>query len=475
MKSNISIIDLSVKYKGYKNYILKNVSFDVACGEVVSLIGESGCGKTTLAKAVIGVLPTDATKNGKILIEDNDILSPKKAELTEVRGKKIGIVFQDSFASLNPTLKIWNQIKHVYKEKYKHANYERIYNEARSVLRSVGVLDCDRILQSYPAELSGGTNQKINIALSLIREPDLLILDEPTSSLDVLSQEEILKIILYIRKHKSTAIIFITHDIILATRISDKIIVMKDGYCVESCLRNELDAFNFKEEYTASLYSDALFYQNNVCVNIKSEERLLEFIHVTKSFSEKKVINNMSFSILRGESFGLVGKIGSGKSTICKLICGIYKPNYGTVKIQDETRIEMVFQNANSSLSHYKSIRDSLNESCIIKKSKRYGDSFLLEYIKPFGLPEDILDRIPSQLSGGQKQKIAIIRALLNKPSLIIFDEPTSSLDVVSQKNILNIIKEMQIKYSLTYIFISHNQNVINYMCNRWMTVDYLH
>jgi peptide/nickel transport system ATP-binding protein len=474
MKGKFSIIDLSVKYESYKNYILKNVDLDIACGEVVSIIGESGCGKTTLAKAFIGVLPTNAIKNGRILVEDVDIISLKKSDLSKVRGEKISIVFQDSFASLNPTLKIWSQIKHVYKEKYKNVNYQHIYNEARSILRLVGLLNCDLIFQSYPAELSGGTNQKINIALSLIREPNLLILDEPTSSLDILSQEEILKIIQHIRNYKSTAIIFITHDIILATKISDKIIVMKNGHNIESCSRNNLGTFNFKKEYTTSLYNDALFCQNNRNVNIQSGECLLEFVHVSKAFSEKKVIDDISFSILKGESFGLVGKIGSGKSTMCKLICGIYKPDCGTIKIQDKTRIEMVFQNANSSLNPYKMIRDSLNENCVIKKDKKYSDSFLLKYIKPFGLPEDILDRIPSQLSGGQKQKIAIIRALLNRPDLIIFDEPTSSLDVTSQKNILNIIKDMQKKYPLTYVFISHNPNVISYMCNRYIAVDYL-
>ncbi|MCK9329819.1 MAG: ATP-binding cassette domain-containing protein [Candidatus Cloacimonetes bacterium] len=473
MNNKLSVTNLSVKYENYKNYILEDVNFDLAGNEVVSIIGESGCGKTTLAKAIAGLLPASAIKNGEILIDGTDVLSLKKSDLSKVRGKKIGLTFQDSFASLNPTLKIWSQMKYVLKEKYKQENYKFIYNKACSVLKLVGLIDCHRILQSYPAELSGGTNQKINFALSIIQEPDVLILDEPTSSLDILSQEEILKIIQYLCSYKKMTIIFITHNILLAARISDKIIIMRNGHNIESCSRNSFNTFDFKNEYAISLYNDALLHRNNNSKNTSPITKLIEFSNVSKTFSGKKVINNTSFAIARGESFGLIGRTGSGKSTICKLICGIYKADCGTIKIDNKTRIEMVFQNPNSSINPYRSIQDSLNENCIISKSKRYSESFLLEYIKSFGLPEDTLHKIPSQLSGGQKQKIAIIRALLNQPDIIIFDEPTSSLDVTSQKNILNIIKEIQTKYLLTYIFISHNPNVIEYMCDRHVVVGH--
>lgn len=467
METLIEIKDLDIVFLNNDkiNKVIDNVSLNIVENDFISIIGETASGKTTLAKAIIGLLPTNARiKSGKILYNNFNLCENRVFKEQKIRGEKIGIILQNSLFSLNPTMRIGTQIKIVLKQKYKKMKREELYDRSCEILRSVELYDYDHILKSYPAELSGGMNQKINIALSLFFKPQILICDEITSSLDTCSKKEIIELLNKIHKKNNITILFITHDILLAYKISKRIVVLKNGKIKEISEKRD-NKFDFKSQYAKQLQLNSIL--DGKKDKYSYNESLIEFTNVSKSFENKSVIKDLNFTLHKSDTLGIIGRTGSGKSTICKIITGIYKQDSGDVKIKDGVNIEMVFQNANSSLDSRRNIRDILNENNCINKRKKYDDKYLEVFIREFDLSIDVLNRYPDQLSGGQKQKIAIIRALLNKPDIIIFDEPTSSLDASSQKNILDIIDKVKKKYSLTYIFISHNPQVINHMCNK--------
>ena len=405
----------------------------------------------------MNLLPQNAKKTGEITV-----LGKKNAnEIAELYGKKIGMTFQDPFLSLNPTLKIKSQISIILKKRYGKLSRKEIYIKSYELLKKLGFDNIDIILNSYPSELSGGMNQKINIALSIELEPDIIIFDEITSALDYNNQDEIINLIIEYYKKKNMTIIFVTHNIILAKKISDRIIIMKEGKIVDDS-KNENGEFMFKSSYSKILYDNATYMKKNI-QNINFEDKLIQLKNITKTFNKKEVLKQTNLILNKGETIGIIGESGCGKTTLCKIICGIYKPDSGYVVMDKNINVEMVFQSAKSSLDFQQTVRSILNENNKINKRKQYDDTFLMKYIKDFNLPFDTLDRFPDEFSGGQNQKIAIIRALLNKPNVIIFDEPTSALDVSSQKDILDIINHIKEKYNLTYIFISHNPQVINF------------
>ncbi len=465
MNNIININNFSVQYYCRKKYleIIKNLNLRIEKKQIISIIGESGSGKTTLIKAIMKLLPQNAKTSGKLAIFGK--IYNSENEMQEIYGNKIGMTFQDPFLSLNPTLKIKSQIAIIIKKKYGKINEKEIHNKSYELLKKLNFNNIEEVLDSYPSEISGGMNQKINIALSLEFEPEIMIFDEPTSALDYDSQDEVIDLVLDYYKRKKPLIIFVTHNIVLAKKISDRIIIMKDGCILDDSPKTD-NGFIFNSEYARLLYNNAL-YEKNKSYEIRSSKKLIELKNIKKNFKKKEVLKNTNFTLCKGETVGIIGKTGIGKTTLCKIICGLYKASEGEIFIDKNTNIEMVFQSAKSSLDSKLKIREILNESNKINKKELYEDKVLLNYIKDFNLPVDTLERYPTELSGGQNQKIAIIRALLNHPNVIIFDEPTSSLDVNSQKDILDIINKIKEKNSLSYIFISHNPQVINYMCNR--------
>ena len=239
---------------------------------------------------------------------------------------------------------------------------------------------------------------------------------------------------------------------------------MRKGKIVEEKIKKN-KKFDFTENYTKKLYENA---DLDTCdFNNNNSLKLLQFINVKKSFNNREIIKNINFEVFKNDTLGIVGKSGSGKTTICKLIMGIYTPTEGTIDIKKDIKIEMVYQNANMSINPKQKIYKILNEENYIKKKKVYNENDMKQYFKDFNLPDNVLEKKSIELSGGQKQIISIIRALLNKPDIIILDEPTSSLDVSSQKKLLDLLKYIKEKYSITYIIISHDVKVIDYMCNR--------
>ena len=461
----IDIENLNLYYKkNNQNKILQNINFYLCENEIVSIIGESGSGKTTLAKYIMG-LDRDITisKVKKFTINNIDI-NDNISEFNQLYGNKISMVLQDPVMSLNPTLKIGKQLKILFKEKYKNINDIEINKNIEKLFEEVNLNNYKEIIKKYPAELSGGMNQRINIALSIIKEPEILIMDEPTSAIDSDNRVNLVELIKKIQQKRKISIIFITHDLILSKKIADRIIVMQNGRIVEESYKKD-EEFDFKDNYTKMLYESAQLNKNDEKKN--NGNSIIEFDNVVKKFHENRVIKNLSFKVFNNETLGIVGKSGAGKTTICKLIMGIYKPTGGKIRIQKNTKIEMVYQNANMSINPNQNIYKILNEENYIKKRRKHTKEEIEEYLKDFNLPSNVLERKSTELSGGQRQIVSIIRALLNLPNILILDEPTSSLDVKKKKKLLDLLKKIKKKYNLTYILISHDDKVIKYMCDR--------
>ena len=461
-KKVIDIKSLNISYND--NKAIDNLDFQLYEDEIVSIIGESGSGKTTLAKYIMGINQNITENTVKEYWLDGEQININPNLFNSLYGNTISMVLQDPVTSLNPTLKIKKQVKIVLKEKYKKINKDELNKKIEEIFKEININNYKDVINKYPAEISGGMNQRINIALALIKEPKILIMDEPTSAIDADNRFNLITLIKKIKQKRKISIIFITHDILLAQEIADRIVVMRKGKIVEEKIKKN-KKFDFTENYTKKLYENA---DLDTCdFNNNNSLKLLQFINVKKSFNNREIIKNINFEVFKNDTLGIVGKSGSGKTTICKLIMGIYTPTEGTIDIKKDIKIEMVYQNANMSINPKQKIYKILNEENYIKKKKVYNENDMKQYFKDFNLPDNVLEKKSIELSGGQKQIISIIRALLNKPDIIILDEPTSSLDVSSQKKLLDLLKYIKEKYSITYIIISHDVKVIDYMCNR--------
>lgn len=464
-KKIIDIKSLNINYYNEAK-VINNINFKLYKNEIVSIIGESGSGKTTLAKYIMGLSNDTTNSIVKEYIINNLRVDNNPNLISQLYGDTISMVLQDPVTSLNPTLKIGKQFKIVLKEKYGNIKNDDLDRKLDQIFKEINIDNYKEVINKYPAEISGGMNQRINIALSLIKDPKILIMDEPTSAIDANNRINLIRLIKRIKENRNLSVIFITHDILLAQNIADRIIVMRKGEIIEEAVKVN-ETFNFKDKYTKKLYESASLVGKDIFRN--ENILLISFSNVTKSFNKKDVIKNLNFNIFQNETLGIVGKSGSGKTTVCKLIMGIYKPTKGVIKVKENIKLEMVYQNANTSINPNQKIYKVLNEENYIQKRKEYNKDEIQQYLKDFNLPIDVLERKSSELSGGQKQIISIIRALLNKPDIIILDEPTSSLDVSSQKILLDLLKEIKKKYALTYIIISHDNKVIKYMCDRYI------
>lgn len=444
MENSLQIKDLSISYRaaGKKIEVIQNVNMELKPNTFYGLIGKTGAGKSTLIKAVGNILPENAKiESGTIILAGKEISFHRKEY-----EKNLGVVLQNPFASLNPTLKIGTQFLFTYGLKKAFANKKVYEQKVAESLEMVG-LDVS-VLSKYPAQLSGGMNQRINLALSLLQNPKVLILDEPTSALDADLRNELMELISGIQKRILLTVLMISHDIKLVQKYADEIYVLKDGKVTKE-----------GREFTQIqlLDSEKAPYQSEV---------ILKCDAVEKSFHTKSVVKNLSFQLHRGECLGVVGPSGGGKSTICKILCGLYRPDHGKIEKEQGIKIEMLFQDAASSLDPSMSVKQILNESRVILKQKEYTREELGKWLNYFALPVRLLEQNVSQLSGGQRQMIAVLRIVMDAPDIVILDEPTSAMDVFLQKTLLDFLKKIQKELNLTYILVSHDQEVIKYMCH---------
>lgn len=491
----MTIKDLSLVFKQNSSNkqdfnALNKINLSIEKGEFVGLVGESGCGKTITALASVGLLPKNAKIiDGSVLFNGQDLLKLSQKEMQKILGNKISIVFQDPMTTQNPLIKIGKQITEtgiIHGQTKEHA-----IQKAYELLSAMGVANPEYICSLYPKDLSGGMLQRVMIASSLMNDPDLLIADEPTTSLDVTIQAEILDLLTKLNKKNGTSMLLISHDLAVVSKICNKLYIMKDGEIVESGNTKDV-LFNGKKPYTQELvnavFKFATCNKEKTCKK-NTNSSLIECFNLSKEFCKSKTekivaVNNIDFCIKEGTCYGLVGESSCGKSTLANLIVKLIEPTSGNIlfcqkDIHSFTKIEqsnfrrnvqIIFQNPVSSVNPKMKIKDILEEPLLIHKigkTKKERDLLVNEMRTLCGISREWLEMYPRQLSGGQLQRVAICAALILKPKLLIFDEAIASLDAIIQTQILAILKKMQKSLNLTYLFISHNLNAVAYLADR--------
>ena len=524
--SLLEIKNLNISYKTRKETIVasSNVNFTLERGEILGIVGESGSGKSTIANAIINLIDPPGLITGGTIKIDNKELQNNEEIIQQIRGKKIGFVFQDPQTSLNPLFKIKDQLIETI-QTHLNLSHDEALKKSINLLEEVGIENATKRIEDYPHQFSGGMRQRVVIALAISCEPDLIIADEPTTALDVSIQYQILELLKELTKKRNLGVIIITHDMGVIAETTNKVIVMRHGLIVEQGNTKDL-LTNPKSTEARSLVisvpptnkkierfklispdgSEITTSSANLTKNIiktwgvrkNTNQKLLELKKITKIFDDQsisyskkldenavKAVNNVSFKLFEGETLGLVGESGSGKSTIAKIITGLVRPSFGELEYNslslynsrrkyqiDKSRgqIQMIFQDPYSSLNPRFKVKDIIAEPIkFFQKSITRNDleQNVNDLIDIVGMTRKSLDRYPHEFSGGQRQRISIARALATRPRLLICDEPTSALDVSIQAQILNLLKDIQDELHLTMLFISHDLPVIRQMCNR--------
>ena len=503
----ISIRNLCVNYitSGKPIEAVNDVSFDIQHGEIFGLVGESGSGKSTVVQAILRILPTPAViSGGKVIINNKDILSISNTEVLQYRWKQISIVMQSALNALNPVLTVREQIEDVLKE---HNDLKGKSAADRTIeLLSLVDIDVNR-LDSYPHQLSGGMRQRVVIAIALALMPPLIIMDEPTTALDVIVEREILAKIIKLRKELGFTIFFITHDLNLLLEFADRLAIMKNGRLLELDKVQKIRRGG-QREYTKklirSLPSATGTRETGLLSKPESldlgEQPLLEVRNLSKSFSDSgifyssssEVVKNVSFQVFPGEIIGLVGESGSGKSTIAKLITRLIRPNSGDiflngsnkkvsearkVPLEYRKQVQMVFQDPFSSLNSIHTVYHHLARPLLrhrLVPEQKLSD-YIIEMLETVGLRPGttFAEKFPHEMSGGERQRVAIARALSVSPDLIIADEPTSMLDVSIRMEILEIFARMRIEKNLAIVFITHDLASARYLADRIIVLQH--
>lgn len=485
----IKIDHLSVAFDGAE--VVKDVTIEIADGEIVGVVGESGSGKSVTALTLMGLIAEDAVlTSGKILFDDVVLAEAGKAKdkalYRRYQGDEMTMIFQEPMTSLNPTKRVGAQVEEVL---ILHASMtkEERKQKVLDTFLSVGLKDAVKVYDSYPHQLSGGMRQRVMIAMAIILKPRLLVADEPTTALDVTIQNQIIALLKEINENQKNAMLFITHDLNLARRLCDRIVVMKDGCIVEQGETEQIFGTP-KEAYTKRLM-DAVPSRVQKKVPRTCREEILRVEHLNvfypsgnnSLFARKKkhhVVKDASFTLHKGEVLGLVGESGCGKTSLSKAILGMNHDVTGLVS-HKTMRPQMIFQDPYSSLNPTKTIGWLLEEPLRaagkldknLELTKEDRKVAAMEMLRKIGLDERYYDRRPSQLSGGQRQRVSIGQALITKPGFIVADEPVSALDVTIQAQIMELMQQFQEEMQLSYLFISHDINVVYRMCDRVMVM----
>jgi len=470
--------------------VVKSVSFHIDKGEIVALVGESGSGKTVSAMSILQLLPTSASyPTGEILFEGNDILKANEAQLRAIRGKRISIIFQEPMTTLNPLHTIEVQVGEIIKLHQKLSDSD---TRARVVelLTKVGIRDPEKRLSAYPHQLSGGQRQRVMIAIALANQPDLLIADEPTTALDVTIQAQILELLKALQKEMGMAMLLITHDLGIVRRMAERVYVMKSGEIVET--GNTEDVFSApKHSYTRHLIEaepkgepPAVDASRPVVVET---DNLKVWFPIKRGWLQRtvdyvKAVDGLSMKVRAGETLGVVGESGSGKTTLglalLRLLSSEGPIAYVGKRIDGlnnkqmrplRKEMQIVFQDPYGSLSPRLTIEQIIEEGLLIQNPELDEDGRserVIAALSEVGLDPATRDRYPHEFSGGQRQRIAIARAMVLKPKFVMLDEPTSALDMSVQAQIVDLLRGLQKKHDLAYLFISHDLKVVRALCN---------
>jgi peptide/nickel transport system ATP-binding protein len=539
--AQLTINNLEISFKSDKNQFkaINNISLQLDKGEIIGLVGESGSGKSVTSLAIMRLLESNAKIKGEILFDDKNLLEISEREMQQFRGNKIAMIFQEPMTSLNPLMKCGKQITesiifHLKTDK------KQAKEKTLQLFCEVKLPEPQEIFNKYPHQLSGGQKQRVMIAMALACNPEILIADEPTTALDVTVQKNIIELLKRIREERNMSIIFISHDLGVIGEIADKILVMNKGQIVEQGTAKDI-FLNPQNPYTKGLLacrpnpklqlkklptiSDFTSEKNgdflNTEINIEDlqkrlkvdesdiidkrkllyqQPKLLKIEHLSTWFPKNqsffgqantftKAVNDVSFDVYQGETFGLVGESGCGKTTLSRTILKLIKPTSGKIIFDEidistlsekEMRpmrkdIQIIFQDPYSSLNPIKTIGDALIEPLIVHnilENNQQRKDYIIDLMEKAGLTSQQFTRYPHEFSGGQRQRIVIARALALKPKLIICDECVSALDVSVQAQVINLLKDLQEEFKLTYIFISHDMAVVKHFSDRMMVMN---
>jgi peptide/nickel transport system ATP-binding protein len=512
----LSIQDLQVAFrmgKGQRADAVKGVSFDIAENTTVALVGESGSGKSVTAMSVLNLLPDNAERSGRILWQGKDLLQTPLAELQKLRGKDIACVFQDPMSSLNP---VFSVAKQLCEPLMKHMQLSRgaAMKRAEDLLGEVGIPEPKRRLASYPHEMSGGQQQRVMIAMALACEPKLLIADEPTTALDVTIQRQIIELLAKLKTSHRMSVLFISHDLGLVGEIADSVVVMRHGVIREQGPVAGIFA-SPQDSYTKALLACRPSLEANPARLLVIDDHMtgrrerqdltpakkdanapvvLEVRALAKSFwlkqgvfgrREFKAVQNVNFQLRKGHTLGVVGESGSGKTTMGLALLRLHEANRGPeagevifdgqniLKISDSARqqmrrrIQIVFQNPYASLNPRFTIGQTLLEPMVIHSigsSTAEREQRARSLLEKVGLDGRAFGKYPHEFSGGQRQRVAIARCLTLNPEVLVLDEAVSALDVSVQAQVLNLLKDLQDEFGLSYVFISHDLAVVRFI-----------
>ncbi|MBW8310345.1 MAG: ABC transporter ATP-binding protein [Candidatus Paracaedibacteraceae bacterium] len=493
----LAVKDLSVRFSPHAATAVeavRRVSFSLEQGKTLALVGESGSGKSVSALSIMGLLPYPLASHptGSIQFEGEELLNRGENFLRPYRGNQIGMIFQEPMTALNPLHTIEQQIAESLII-HKKLTAKQARNRVMELLTLVGFADGQNRLNAYPHQLSGGQRQRVMIAMALACEPKLLIADEPTTALDVTIQAGIITLIQSLQRQFNMGLLLISHDLNMVAKIADSIAVMKDGEIVENGSVQQI-LHTPQHPYTQALIAAE---PSGSPLTTPQEETVMQaqnievgFKRSTSWFWQKptffKAVNDVSLSLKRGETLGIVGESGSGKSTLVysllrllpstgKIVfCGQQIDSLGMKQMRPlRNQLQIIFQDPFSSLNPRLSISQIIAEGLEVHSqlSSQEIEQEVISILKEVGLSEDVRHRYPHEFSGGQRQRIAIARALILKPEVLVLDEPTSALDRSIQADVIELLRNLQKKYNLSYLFISHDLKVIKAMSHRIMVM----
>ncbi len=487
--------------------LVDKLSYQLKQGQTLAIVGESGSGKSIASLALLGLLPNSLSISGQAILEgfgelaianDSKISNTHNKSLKAIRGQRIGMIFQEPMTALNPLHTVAKQIA----ESLRLSGVPKLQwrEQTIALLNDVNITDPTDKLNRYPHELSGGQRQRVMIAMALAQKPDILIADEPTTALDVTLQHEILALLNALKSEHNMAMILISHDLNLVKRYSDEIIVMRQGQTIEQGKTADIFA-QPKAEYTRTLmqqdFGRALEIANTTSSN---EEPVLQVNNLRVQFPIEKnlfggtkrwfeAVQSVSMNLQAGQALGIVGESGSGKTTIAlalsKLLSNQARVS-GEVIVDGQpifslsknelrkfrAKIQMVFQDPFASINPRMTVMQIIEEGLLVQGVDKVArQQAVIESLATVHLPSEFIHRYPHELSGGQRQRVALARALVMQPKLLILDEPTSALDSTTQVTVVNLLREIQTKLNISYVFISHDLKVVRALCQHIMVL----
>ena len=486
-------LNVTFRQSGQETHAVRGVSFHVEEGETVALVGESGSGKSVTALSTVGLLPDSAGVEGSIKYRGDEMVNASEAQLRQTRGNDISFIFQEPMTSLNPLHTIEKQLGESL-SLHQGLSGQAARGRIVELLTKVGIRDPETRLSSYPHQLSGGQRQRVMIAMALANGPDLLIADEPTTALDVTIQAQILELLAELKRSEKMSLLFITHDLGIVRRIADRVCVMQGGEIVEQGKTAEIFT-NPQHNYTKTLLAAEPTGQPDAVPDgaeeIVSTSDLRIWFPITRGLMRRtaghiKAVNAASVSVREGETLGIVGESGSGKTTLALAIMRLISSQGPVVFLGQDIQgwkssalkplrkdMQIVFQDPFGSLSPRMTIEQIVSEGLGVHGTSLGKDrrAMVADILHEVGLDPAMMDRYPHEFSGGQRQRIAIARAMILNPRLVVLDEPTSALDMTVQVQIVDLLRDLQRKHGLAYLFISHDLKVVRALSHKVMVM----